>query len=83
MALKFTATATLKKDAVLGEGIDRDDNQAAADQVRNYLVSRLPQAFRDGLIVTVQAVNKEGQPKGQAASSPMTLDAAARAGLID
>lgn len=63
MALKITASVVVKRSTVAAEGLDPTDLDYVAGAVRRALVTALPKTFTDDVIVTVQNVNKKGQPK--------------------
>jgi hypothetical protein len=78
MAVRITASVTVRKRDLRAEGLSVDNDTAGqyvARRVADILrqtVSRLAKstAFVDGIVVTVQEVDKQGQPKGIAYEEP-------------
>lgn len=71
MAFKITATVVVKRKTLAREGVivHKDDNTSrewAARRVWAYLTNILPAQFIEGLVVTVEEVNKQGETHGLA-----------------
>lgn len=69
--VKITASVVVKRKTLAGEGVivHKDDNTSrawAARRVWAYLSNLLPTQFVDGLVVTVEEVNKQGETRGLA-----------------
>jgi hypothetical protein len=78
MAVRITASVTVRKRDLRDEGLNVDSPTSAQyvarrvsdilrDAVRNVAHSA---TFVDGIVVTVQEVNKQGEPKGVAYQEP-------------
>lgn len=79
MAIKITASVTVRKRDLRAEALDPDAPAFVASRVRDVLREALRQvvsaAFTDGITVTVQEVNKKGEPKGALTSTASAPDA--------
>lgn len=70
MALKITATVVVKRRVLADEGVTvpKDNGSTArawaAHRVWLFLARTLPSAFVEGLVVTVEEVDKKGDSKG-------------------
>jgi hypothetical protein len=63
MALKITATTVVKRKVIAGQHLDPTNLDFIAERVRATLVQVIPAEFTADVIVTVQNVNKLGEPK--------------------
>lgn len=65
MALKITATLVTQRQPLRDATVTADNEAATASQVANWLRQNLPTELRNADVnVTVQAVKKDGTPKG-------------------
>lgn len=64
MALKITATVVVKKKVFRDEALTPEASNFNARRIWATLSRVIPTSFVDGLVVTVEEVNKEGKSKG-------------------
>jgi len=76
MAVRITASVVLRKRTLRAEGLyphpDSHEHiaQRVSDVLRDALRGLVSSVVTDGIVVTVQEVDKNGEPKGVATQNP-------------